>query len=144
MLDLYKENKKYTVLVHRIVAIAFIENPNNLDQVNHIDGNKENNCITNLEWCSQSQNIEHAHKNNLNKISSDALEKLSKNVKGISPKDRKKKVIQKDKNGNIIAEYESLIEASKIVGINRATIRDAITGRRVAKTAKGYYWEYAN
>lgn len=144
MLDLYKENKKYTVLVHRIVAIAFIENPNNLDQVNHIDGNKENNCITNLEWCSQSQNIEHAHKNNLNKISSDALEKLSKNVKGISPKDRKKKVIQKDKNGNIIAEYESLIEASKIVGINRATIRDAITGRRGAKTAKGYYWEYAN
>ena len=61
-LRLYNKNKKYVRNQHRLVALAFIPNPNNLTQVNHIDGNKLNNCVWNLEWISNSDNQKHAYK----------------------------------------------------------------------------------
>ena len=56
------EEDAATFLVHRLVAIHFIPNPNNLREVNHIDGNKENNCIDNLEWCTRKENIQPAER----------------------------------------------------------------------------------
>ena len=56
--DIYKKNTR----VHRLVAENFIPNPNNYEQVNHIDGNKENNDVSNLEWCSNRMNSIHYHK----------------------------------------------------------------------------------
>lgn len=62
---LYTSGKAKTARVHRLVAKAFIENPNSLDQVNHIDGCKTNNVVSNLEWVTNRQNIDHAMFNNL-------------------------------------------------------------------------------
>lgn len=62
---LSKDNKKKMFYAHRLVAEAFIENPNNLPVVNHKDGNKANNNVDNLEWVTYSENTNHAHKNNL-------------------------------------------------------------------------------
>ena len=56
---LYNNGKRKLVMVHRLVAKAFIPNPKNLPVVNHIDGNKNNNCVTNLEWCTQKENVHH-------------------------------------------------------------------------------------
>jgi hypothetical protein len=59
------KSSRRTYQLHRLVAESFIPNPNNLPQVNHIDGNKDNNCVSNLEWCNQSHNLRHAYNNGL-------------------------------------------------------------------------------
>lgn len=63
--SLYKNKKPKTFTIHRLVLSSFIENKNNKREVNHIDGNKHNNNLENLEWCSSSENSIHAIKNGL-------------------------------------------------------------------------------
>lgn len=68
VINLYiKKKYKRTFLVHRLVALTFIPNPNNLQTVNHIDGNKDHNYVSNLEWCSYSDNNKHAYDTGLHK-----------------------------------------------------------------------------
>lgn len=63
--ELWENYKRKVARIHRIVAEAFIENPYNLKEINHKDGNKQNNNIANLEWCTRSENLKHAYKNGL-------------------------------------------------------------------------------
>ena len=64
-IHLYNKGTNKCKYIHRLVAEAFIPNPNNYLEVNHKDGNKLNNCVDNLEWCTKKQNMQHASKNNL-------------------------------------------------------------------------------
>lgn len=59
-INLYKNSKVHKFQIHRLVAIAFLPNPDNLPQINHIDGNTVNNDLGNLEWCTQKHNAQHA------------------------------------------------------------------------------------
>jgi len=74
---------KSTGLLHRLLAIHFIPNPNNYKCVNHIDGNKLNYSLDNLEWCTHSQNTTHSYKIGLQKTSNKRILKISKKVLNI-------------------------------------------------------------
>lgn len=64
-IQLWRDCRKDTFTVHRLVAITWVPNPNNLPQVNHIDGNRYNNHYKNLEWCTSRENMDHAYRNRL-------------------------------------------------------------------------------
>jgi hypothetical protein len=87
-LMLCKQSKRRSFRIHRLVAMAFLPNPGNLPQVNHIDGVKTNNNVNNLEWCTASYNISHAFRTGLNQIS-----ETQKRLIGINTSKRQKKRI---------------------------------------------------
>ena len=85
---LLRNSNDKTYRVHRLVAEAFIPNPNGYDTVNHIDGNKDNNCVDNLEWCDRNKQMQHAYKLGLKqpvhtnrKLSDDDIRYIRKNYK---------------------------------------------------------------
>lgn len=73
---LRKNGKTIRRNVHRLIAITFIDNPHNLPSVNHVDGNKKNNDVSNLQWCTASENMKHAFQTGLNTVSKDRLQRL--------------------------------------------------------------------
>lgn len=127
---LSKSGKDKTVPVHRLVAITFIPNPDNLPQVNHIDGDKTNNNAENLEWCDNSYNQIHAYKMGLHKVS----EKAGR---------PRKPVMQIDKDTNeIVNIFVSLAEAERQTGCYASRIRIVCNGEGF--TTGGYKWKYLN
>lgn len=110
-------NGKHTTgLVHRLVASAFVPNPDNKPEVNHIDGNKENNCADNLEWVTPKENIAHARKTGLLKESEDHLARL--NEGGQKANRQRSKIVIRDDG----ERYESITEASLKNNVSRKCI----------------------
>ena len=117
---LYKNKKCKHLYVHRLVAEAFIPNPNNYPIINHKDENKLNNCVNNLEWCTNQYNL--TYKN--------------------AQKNRKRSVIQYNTKGKFIKKWECIKEVEKKLNIANPNICKVCCGFR--KTAGGYIWRYAN
>lgn len=109
--------------IHRMLAIAFIPNPENKPEVNHKNGIKTDLRIENLEWCTHKENMQHAHDMRL-------IDRQYKSV------------LQYSKNGEFIAEYFSQTEATRKTGIDDGNISSACTGKR--KTAGNYIWKFKN
>ena len=130
-------NKKITCKISRLVGFAYLEDfdENYKYEINHIDGNKENNHFTNLEWCDRKYNVHHEIENDLL-----SKEKLLKNIKILQEKN-KKKVAMLDKENNLIKIFNSIVEASKETGYNKNTIRDSCSGLRKSNHTK-YNWKY--
>lgn len=120
---LYKNKTKKIVLVHRLVMEAFMQNPNNLEMVNHKDENPKNNIVTNLEWCSRKYNS----------LYGNATKKMSEK--------HKKSIIQLTKEGKFVKKWNSAIDVYKELNISNSLISLCLTGK--IKTAGGFKWIYA-
>jgi hypothetical protein len=118
--------------IHRLIAEAFISNPQNKATVNHKDGNKLNNNISNLEWNTYSENNKHAVDNGLRKSPWTGVYGID------NPKS--KPIIQIDKQGNFINEYANAREAERKTGISYKHISCCCLGKRTS--TGGYCWKF--
>lgn len=131
------KNRGY-FLVHRLIALHFIANEENKRTVNHKDGNKLNNKISNLEWATYSENERHAIRTGLKvyKKGKDSClyGKIDKDAR------HKKGVIQYTKDNIFVKEYCSAMEAERNTGIGHVAISHCLRGN--SKTSGGYKWKY--
>ena len=120
VVNLHKGRTSRVIPVHILVAKAFIPNPDNMPTVNHKDGNKHNNNVSNLEWVSYAENNKHALANNLR-----------------SP--RGNPIIQLSLDGSFVAKYRSACEAARETGFSRCVISHCLNGRM--KQYAGFVWK---
>lgn len=125
--NLSSNGKSRSYEVQRLVALAFIHNPNNYPCVNHKDENKENNNVENLEWCTYAYN---------NAYGSCREKATSSRVNGAMAK----KVFQYTRNMEFICEYPSLAEVKRLFGYDASKISLCARGER--KSAYGFIWKY--
>lgn len=118
-LSLHKDGKEKRYKVHRLVAEAFLPNPDNLPEVNHIDGNKENNNVKNLEWCTSKQNKEHGWNT------------------GLYTGEHRKSPIKCNETGIC---YESVVQASELIPCDRSAIFRVLSGKK--DRVKGLTFSY--
>lgn len=116
---LCKNNQTKLWKVHDLIAKSFIENPYDFPIVNHKDGNKINNDISNLEWCSYSHNIKHAYRTGLRMM---------------------RPIEQRTKDGSFVKKWDCATDASKGTGINLSHIWGCCNHQR--KSAGGFKWQY--
>lgn len=139
---LCKEEKHKTYKVHRLVATAFIPNPNGYRCVNHKDEDKANNCVENLEWCSNKYNSNYGTCQQRRVKNTDYKKVGRKNAeKLLNRKDQSKIVLQYTKDNEFVKEWETLRECGRN-GFKISNISSCCRGKR--KTHKGFIWKYKN
>lgn len=134
---LYKDGNREQPLVHVLVATAFLENPDNLPEVNHKNEDKTNNCVENLEWVSHEYNVNYGTRN----------KKISEKLKGKKHSEEHNKKLSKpvfsvNKESGLIMWWESIREAERCTGINKSNITRCCKGK--AKSAGNHIWFYAD
>lgn len=127
MVNLWRNNKGHWKTVHRLIAIAFIQNSENKMCINHIDGNKQNNNISNLEWCTYSENQLHRSR---------VLKKTRFPVEALKAT---RKAVVCVETGKV---YASVSEAARMCGLWQQNISKVLKGE--IHTTGGYHWGYAN
>lgn len=123
-IGLYKKPKRAYLIVHRLIAEAFIPNPNDFPCINHKDEVKTNNSIDNLEWCTVAYNNAYGNRTENAKL------KLNKPV------------LQLDRTLNLLNEYKSVADASMKTNTCRSSIYGCCNNKEHFKTANGYIWKY--
>lgn len=129
--ELYQNGMRQHVRVHRIVAEEFIPNPDNKPEVNHIDGNKNNNCVSNLEWSTKKENCQHAWDTGLAKPSRGMCGKSNPNG---GRKGRPFRIVE---TGEV---FDTLKDCEEAINGNNRHINDCLRGRQ--RTHRGYHFEY--
>lgn len=122
-IKLRKGNHYKQFQAHRLVAMAFIPNPEGLPCVNHKDENRQNNMASNLEWCTYKYNINYGS----------CIQKIREK--------RSIPVVQMTADGEIVANYKSMHEAASVTGLQISKIFNVCKGKR--NHTGGYKWEYA-
>lgn len=135
---LQKDGRKQFARMHRLVAEAFIPNPENKPEINHKDGNKQHNHVDNLEWVTKSENARHAI--GMNPDQTQGMNYYNQYI-------RPKSILQLSLTGEIIAEYPNGHEASAATGVCHRNIIQVASGTeykpgKVRKQAGGYGWRY--
>ena len=154
LVNLHKNGKMKTFSVHRLVATAFLENPNNLPQVNHKDEDKTNNVVGNLEWCTQKYNLNYGSRIAKAVASTDYKARTANtdykartakmDYKSIAEKltnrqDQSKQVYQYSLDSELIKIWLSTQECKRN-GFHQGAVSSCCRGK--LKTHKGYIWSY--
>lgn len=132
---LTKDGKRRVLSVHRLVALAFIPNTHCKPHINHIDGVKTNNHMSNLEWCTPGENVRHAYQAGL-------ITHCNLNHYRGADHYKSKPVVAIDMHGNHLKTYASGVEADRALGVSAGMVCSVLTGRK--KRVKGLTFKYAD
>lgn len=135
-MEMWLDGHRKGMLVHRMVALCYLDNPLKLPEVNHKNKIKTDNRVENLEWVTRQENMEHRN-------ADDSVQEMM-HLNGLKAKEwnlknTAKAVASYDFEGNLIKEYPSLISAERDAGINRKYIRACLNGERLS--AGGRIWK---
>ena len=149
--NLYKNGKMKRLLLHRLISIAFIPNPENKPCIDHINTDRLDNRIENLRWCTQKENhnnplsiVNHGNASRGRIVSEEQKKNQSEKMKGRFKGVRKssKKIIQLTLDGIFVRGWDAIKDAAESLGVSSSAIWNCLNGKCQVKSIKGFKWEY--